>query len=129
MFIMFCPKCGADNSPEAAFCRNCGNQLQTQGYNSPGAATNPYPSRTFTTVKSPIVAAVLNLFWGLGYWYLGYRRVLGIPTLYFIIGAVIVYFLFGYFTVGILSLIIAIILAIDGYQKGQGQRGFISAEM
>ena len=78
--------------------------------------------------KSPIVAAVLNLFWGLGYWYLGYKKVLGIPTFGFVIAMLVVYFLIGLFTFGTISLIIAIVLAIDGYQKGQGQRGFISAE-
>jgi len=78
--------------------------------------------------KSPIVAAVLNLFFGLGYWYLGYKKVLGIPTFGFVVAMLVVYAVLGFYTAGIISLIIAIVLAIDGYQKGQGQRGFISVE-
>jgi len=81
-----------------------------------------------TTAKSPIVAAVLNLFFGLGYWYLGYKKVLGIPTFGFVVALLILYFLVGFFTAGILSLIVAVVLAVDGYQKGQGQKGFITAE-
>jgi hypothetical protein len=68
------------------------------------------------------------LFWGLGYWYLGYKKVLGIPTFGFIVGMLVVYFIIGILLTGIVSLIIAIVLAVDGYQKAQGQKGFISAE-
>ena len=74
------------------------------------------------------MAAVLNLFFGLGYWYLGYKKVLGIPTFGFVVAMLVVYAVLGFYTAGIISLIIAIVLAIDGYQKGQGQRGFISVE-
>jgi phosphoglycerol transferase MdoB-like AlkP superfamily enzyme len=90
---------------------------------------NPYGSRPSSMAKSPIVAAILNLFWGLGYWYLGFRRVLSIPTLWFVIIMIIVYIVFGYFSAGILPLIFAILMAIDGYQKGLGQRGFIPVEI
>lgn len=47
----------------------------------------------------------------------------------FVILALIVYIILGYFTIGVLTLIIAILLAVDGYQKAEGQRGFIQAKM
>ncbi len=74
------------------------------------------------------MAAVLNLFFGIGYIYLGYNKVMGLQTLAFVIAMVVVYLLIGFFTLGLVSLILAILLAVDGYQKGMGQKGFIGAE-
>jgi len=125
---MFCPKCGAQNPDDATYCKSCGASLQTQSAGAPGQMPNASPPASAST-KSPIVAAILNLFWGIGYWYLGYKKVLGIATMLFIILMLIVYFIVGFFTAGIIALIIAVVLAVDGYQKGQGQKGFISAEM
>jgi hypothetical protein len=78
--------------------------------------------------KNAIVAAVLNFFFGLGYLYLGYKKVLGVPTIVFVVLLLVIYFIVGTFTIGILTFIIAIVLAVDGWQKGSGQKGFISAE-
>jgi hypothetical protein len=78
--------------------------------------------------KSPVVAAVLNFFFGLGYLYLGYKKVLGVPTIVFVVLALVIYFIVGLFTIGILPFILAIVLAFDGWQKGNGQKGFINAE-
>jgi hypothetical protein len=86
------------------------------------------PTPNVSTGKSPVVAAIANLFWGLGYVYLGKKKVLGVPTVGFVVGAFIVYIIFGLFTAGILTLVCAIVLAVDGYQKGSGGKGFISAE-
>jgi hypothetical protein len=74
------------------------------------------------------VAAIANLFWGLGYVYLGYKKVLGIPSIGFVALMIILYIVLGIFTFGILSLLIAIALAVDGYQKGNGQKGFVTAQ-
>lgn len=78
--------------------------------------------------KNAFVAAILNLFWGLGYIYLGYKKVLGLPAVLFVIVMLIVYFVVAIFTLGLLTLIIAIVLAIDGYQKAKGNAGFIGAQ-
>ena len=80
------------------------------------------------TGKSPIVAAVLNFFFGLGYLYLGYKKILGIRTVGFVVGAFLVFSLLSLFITGLIPLALGIILAIDGYQKAQGQKGFITAE-
>lgn len=120
---MFCPKCGANNSDDATFCQSCGNSLK-QAASSP-STLQPNSS----TGKSPIVAAILNLFFGVGYLYLGYKKILGLQTIVFVILALIVYAVIGFFTIGLVELLIAVILAIDGYQKGQGQKGFISGEL
>lgn len=125
---MYCPKCGASNPDDATYCKTCGSQLQIT--NSGGAYPNPSPNYPGSRAasKSPIIAAILNLFFGIGYWYLGYRRVLNVPTWLFVLITLIVYAILSIFFFGILSLLIAIVLAIDGYQKGEGQRGFIQAE-
>ena len=47
----------------------------------------------------------------------------------FVIIMLIVFAIVGTFTLGLVELVIAVILAIDGYQKGQGQKGFIGAEL
>lgn len=120
---MFCPKCGAENTDNAGFCQKCGNALQAP------APTSSTQSTTTQTAKSPIIAAILNLFFGVGYLYLGYKKVLGIQTILFVIIMLIVFAIVGTFTLGLVELVIAVILAIDGYQKGQGQKGFIGAEL
>jgi hypothetical protein len=86
------------------------------------------PSSVSVQGKSAIVAAVLNLFFGLGYLYLGYKKVLGVSSIVFVVLALLIYVIIGFFTVGIVSFILAILLAVDGWQKGNGQKGFISAE-
>lgn len=91
--------------------------------------SSPVPAQPQATHKDPVLAAILNLFFGIGYLYLGYTTVLGLPTIAFIILAVIAYALIGYFTLGIVSLLLAILLAYDGYQKGKGLKGFIDAKM
>jgi hypothetical protein len=78
--------------------------------------------------KSALVAAVLNLFFGLGYLYLGYNKVLGVPAIVFVVLALVIYLIVGVFTIGIVTFIFAILLFVDGWQKGSGQKGFISAE-
>lgn len=75
-----------------------------------------------------MVAAVLNLFFGLGYLYLGTKKVLGLSTIVFVALALIIDIILGIFTVGILSFVFAILLGIDGWQKANGRKGFISAE-
>jgi len=82
-----------------------------------------------STPRIPTIAAVLNLLFGLGYWYLGYRTVFGVPTTVFVILALIVYIVVAVFTAGIVSVLIALLLAYDGYRKANGQKGFIPAEM
>ncbi|MDA4123613.1 MAG: hypothetical protein OK456_10580 [Thaumarchaeota archaeon] len=86
------------------------------------------PSTNQYAGKSPVIAAVLNLFFGLGYLYLGTKKVLGLSTILFIIVALILQILLGIFTVGILSFVFAVLLAVDGWQKAKGSKGFISAE-
>jgi len=78
--------------------------------------------------KSPWIAAFLNLFFGLGYFYLGTKKVLGVPTIAFVILALLIFIILGIFTAGIVSFIFAILLAVDGWQKANGGKGFVSAE-
>lgn len=74
------------------------------------------------------MAAFLNLFFGIGYFYLGYKKVAGIRTFGFVLVVLIVYILGIYFTFGILTLLLAIFMAVDGFQKADGEKGFIGAE-
>jgi zinc-ribbon domain len=125
---MYCPRCGASNPEDATYCKNCGNPLQPGNASPQPPPPAPYYGSLRPSPKNPVVAAILNLFFGVGYLYLGYRRVTGVPTGVFVVITFIAYIIFGLFAFGIITLIIAIVLAIDGYQKGDGQRGFIPAE-
>lgn len=118
---MFCPNCGTQNPDGAAFCSKCGASLSMSS--SPG----PAPAMGGPKGKSAFVAAFLNLFFGLGYLYLGYQKVLGVPAAVFVLIMVIIYFILGIFTIGLFPVIIAILFAIDGWQKGSGGKGYINA--
>jgi hypothetical protein len=74
------------------------------------------------------MAAVLNLLFGLGYVYLGYSRVMRVQVAVFVLLMIAVYFLAGIASDGLVSLIIGVLLAVDGYQKASGLAGYISAE-
>lgn len=125
---VFCPKCGAQNADGVSFCQSCGTRLDAaaaQPASTPGTAAPNSPMQG----KSPIVAAILNLFFGAGYLYLGYKKVLGVQAIAFVVIALVLYIILGFFTIGILSFVLAILLAVDGWQKGSGQKGFINAEL
>jgi hypothetical protein len=74
------------------------------------------------------MASVLNALFGLGYVYLGYRKVLGLPAPLFVALMVVVYFLAGILTDGLLCVILSVVFAIDGHQKASGLKGYVSAE-
>ena len=86
------------------------------------------PSSSQYAGKNPWIAAFLNLFFGLGYVYLGTKKVLGVPTIAFVILALFLDIILGIFTAGIASFLFAILLAVDGWQKANGGKGFVSAE-
>ncbi len=128
---MFCQKCGASNDDGATFCSACGASLnQPAGSPSQGPMPSSPPSYNQMSVqrKNPIIAALLGLFFGVGYLYLGSKKILSIPTVLFVIIAFIVYIALGIFTFGLLELVVAILLAYDCYVKAKGQRGILSAE-
>ena len=78
--------------------------------------------------KNPLVAAFLNLFFGLGYLYLGYKKILGLPAVLFVLVALIVFIVLATYTAGLLSFVLGIIMAYDGYVKAKGEKGFIGTE-
>ncbi len=78
--------------------------------------------------KDPVIAGILNLFIGLGYLYLGYRRVFGLPTILFVIVVLLINVVTGIFTLGLVPLILAILLAYDGYVKARGEKGYVDTE-
>jgi uncharacterized membrane protein YvbJ len=129
---VFCGKCGAPNSDDASFCGKCGSPLKNaSGATSPQqpqpANVSPPPVQQ-NLRKDPIVAGILNLFIGLGYLYLGYKKVFGLPTILFVVVLLIVDVFLGIFTFGLIPLIIAILLAYDGYVKAKGEKGFVDTE-
>jgi hypothetical protein len=122
---MYCPKCGASNQNDATFCSSCGETLMVAPVGSVGSV----PPSNQVWRKSPIIAAILNFFlFGVGYLYLGYKKVLGIQTVFFVVLVFIVYIIIGAFTFGLLELLIGIVLAYDGYVKAKGERGILGAE-
>jgi hypothetical protein len=126
---VFCSACGAENVDGAAFCSKCGAALA-------GAPAAPIPVPQVVPATSglppggrnPWVAAILNLFIGIGYVYLGYKKVLGLPTILFVVVVLVAEIVLGILTFGILSFVMAIILAYDGYVKAKGRRGYLSTE-
>jgi len=119
---LYCPKCGASNQDDATFCTSCGSSLTAAPV---GAVLPPNPVER----KSPIIAAILNFFlFGVGYLYLGYKKVLGLSTILFVVLVLIVYIIIGVFTFGLLELVIGIILAYDGYVKAKGERGYLGTD-
>lgn len=120
---MFCPKCGASNADDATYCASCGYTLKAA---SPGYVSPPtMPAQR----KDPIIVALLNFFlFGIGYIYLGYRRIMGISTIVFVVLLLIVYIVLGFFTFGLLELVVGIFLAYDGYVKAKGERGYLNTE-
>ncbi len=119
---MYCPKCGAANQDNATFCSSCGNPLTA-------AAASPVPPSNPVERKSPIIAAILNFFlFGVGYLYLGYKKVLSIQTIFFVAIVLIVYIVLGFFTFGLLELVVGIFLAYDGYVKARGERGYLGTD-
>ena len=60
--------------------------------------------------------------------YLGYSKVMGVPTIAFVVLMFIVYVLLGFVTLGIVTFVLAILFAVDGYQKGSGQKGFVTVQ-
>ena len=64
----------------------------------------------------------------MGYLYLGTKKVLGLSTILFVVVALVLQILLGIFTIGILSFVFAILLAVDGWQKANGGKGYINAE-
>lgn len=75
-----------------------------------------------------MIAAILNLFFGIGYLYLGYKKVVGLPTILFVVVMLVIQLVVGFFTFGLLSLLIAIFLAYDGFVKANGKRGYLGTE-
>jgi len=75
-----------------------------------------------------VIAGILNLFVGLGYLYLGYRKVFGLPTILFVVVYFLVDVLLGAFTLGLVPLILAILVAYDGYIKAKGEKGYVNTE-
>ena len=129
---MFCSKCGAPNSEDAAFCSKCGNPLTTPSKATPSQQSQPasgaQPPARQSNRKNPIIAGFLNLFVGLGYLYLGYRRVFGLPAILFVIVLLLADIFLGLFTFGLVPLILAILLAYDGYVKANGEKGYVTTE-
>jgi hypothetical protein len=78
--------------------------------------------------KDPVLAGVLNLFIGFGYLYLGYRKVFGLPTMLFVIVYFLVDIVLGFISLGLVPLILAILVAYDGYVKAKGEKGYLNTE-
>ena len=128
---MFCAKCGAQNADGAAFCTSCGANLSAapqQNSAGPTFGSQGMPQSSQSTGKNPWVAAFLNLIFGLGYVYLGKKKVLGVQAILFVLLVLVVDVILGIATAGLVGFVLAILLAVDGWQKATGAKGFVSAE-
>ena len=99
--MSYCDKCGAEIGYDDKFCTICGSARKS---------------------SNPIIAILLNVFiiWGLGYYYLGYKTVFGMPWYYLSIAHFSLGFLWGFTGEDIFLFIIfpiTIFLAYDLYKK------------
>ena len=114
------------------FCGKCDNPLKNASSATPSQQSQPAyaspPPVQQGNRKSSIVAGFLNLFIGLGYLYLGYKRVFGLATILFVVVLLLFDILLGTLTLGLGPMILAILLAYDGYVKAKGEKGYVSTE-
>jgi hypothetical protein len=103
-----------------------------QGYPPPSQQSYPpTTSSTIQTSKSGVLGAILNFFFpGLGYWYLGYKKVIGIHPVLFLIVIWIVEAAISFLIppVFFLSWLISLFVAYDAYVKSKGQSGWVRVE-
>jgi zinc-ribbon domain len=127
---MFCSNCGSPNPDGVAFCSKCGTALGPAASTPAQAPQGGFPAPASQTAvgKNRFVAAILNLFWGIGYLYLGYKKIFGLRAILFVIVVFIIEVVLSIFGLGIISFIFDLALAYDGYVKAKGKKGFISAE-
>ena len=128
---MFCSNCGAPNPDGVSFCTKCGTALGQEASTTAQAPQGGYsaPGSPMAGGKNAFVAAILNLFWGIGYLYLGYKKIFGLRTILFVIVVFIIDIVLSFFGLGgVVSIILVLVLAYDGYVKAKGKKGFISAE-
>lgn len=120
-----CSNCGMENGDNATFCTRCGKALT-----APSKMPFIDDLNITPTMKKAGIAIILNffLFWGLGYWYLGCKKVVGqnwymLIIAQLIVGAIssIVPFL------GLIYLAANVALAYDLYEKANGRTGFVPA--
>jgi hypothetical protein len=129
---VFCTSCGAVNDDNAAFCNKCGAALARTSASPvpPPAMPSPQVATPVSGLppggRNPWIAAILNFFFGIGYFYLGYKKVQGVPTILFVIAMFVLEIIAGIFTFGLFSLFIAIFLAYDGFVKAKGRRGYLN---
>ncbi len=118
---MFCPRCGTENKEGAKYCVKCGLTLQKL------TLQKTTQQKAEMSDKNPAIAAILNfLIIGVGYWYLNLEEVRGIPVWGYIVGGLILGVAEFFLPVlGIPGFIISVLLAIDAYQKAQGEQGFL----
>lgn len=121
-----CSDCGMENDSSAAFCTRCGKEFPAPSTKMPNLGDlNITP-----TMKKTAIAIILNffLFWGLGYWYLGIKKIYGQNWYMLIIPQIIVIVISHLLPfLGIIYLIANLALAYDLYEKANGRPGFIPA--
>ena len=128
--MTFCSKCGADNKENAKFCVKCGNSLPLGA--EPIRQSPEYPNaqrETIKTKKSHVIAILLNLViaWGLGYWYLGIKKVWELPWYsLFIVELLLVFLVLNVEGFNIIFILLNFALAYDVYQKAVSKHGFVS---
>jgi len=122
-----------ENENDATFCKKCGKQF-------PAASKIPAIDEIFDSLginmspamKKALVAILLNflIIWGLGYWYLGYKKVFDKYDWYMLMVAQIVIGLISSFVpfLGIIYFAAGAALAYDLYEKASGKQGFVPAK-
>ena len=129
---MYCSKCGANNVDDALFCSSCGSSMTRNPSEAKESAQSiHYGTQSAPSIggKNPAIVAILNFFlFGSGYWYLGFRKILGLSPLIFVLLIFVIYVAAGWLTGGIITFFAALFLAYDGYVKAKGQRGWVSTE-
>lgn len=77
--------------------------------------------------QNGVLSAILNfLFPGLGYWYLGYRKVFGIHPILFLIAIWVAEAAMAVYISSLVPFFISLFLACDAYLKSTGNAAWVS---
>jgi zinc-ribbon domain len=128
--MKICSNCGRENENDALYCVKCGNEFKVIPKAGIPKTGVPFIDdfEVTPTLKKAAIAIALNffLFWGLGYWRLGIKKIYGFSWYMLVIPQIIIGILSAFVPfLGAIYFTANLALAYDIYEKANGRPGFI----